>query len=289
MHKCWDEPELTRLPDQPTWCHNFNGDLVSNWIMTSRMNSIGAGCVPESSPWYAVSNDHQVNLAETPESILVEHALVLDSVITVYDLQEGPSDTPRDAWRIPNILSTLDRISAAVQEHPRWSNRSDEFDLAFARTIIGEQERQMDVGGGYSQDQSDDVAASFKDGMVYLRNLLNTNFTLANEYHVHPSYMKTMYRMIKGRKFFITKEGYLGLGPLGTKPGDVVCVIPKAHLPQLFRPTEQLWEDEKLWQVVGNGYVNGIVSPSFTLRPVPITPPHVYLTIVTIACPCVSH
>lgn len=280
MHTFWDERERTCLPDQPTWCHNFNGDLMSNWIQTSTMHSIGAGCVAENSPWCAVSNDHQVNLAETPESILIEHALVLDSVITVHDLQEGRSGTMRDAWRPPSILNTMDRISAAVQEHPRWSNRSDEFDVAFARTVVAEQWRQREDSGEYSQTQCDDVAASFKDGMVYLRNLPNTNLTLANEYHVHPSYMKLVYDMIQGRKFFITKEGYLGLGPLDTKPGDIVCIIPKACLPQLFRPTEQLWEDDKLWEVVGNSYVNGIVSPSLTLRPVPITPAHMYLTLL---------
>ena len=288
MHIFWDNRERTRLPDQPTWCYNFNGEPVSTWIQAGMMNSIGAGCVPDSGPWYAVSNDHQVNLTETPERILVEHALVLDSVITVYDLQEGPSDTPSDTWRISSLLNILEQISTAAQQHPRWSNRSDEFDVAFARTIIAGQEQQIDDDSTHSHNQIDDVAATFKDGMVYLRNLPNTNPTLANEYHVHPSYMKTMYMMIKGRKFFITKEGYLGLGPLDTKPGDVVCIVPKAQLPQLFRPTEQLWEDDKLWKVVGNSYVNGIVSPSFTLRPVPITPTHVYLTLVTITCPCVS-
>lgn len=54
------------------------------------------------------------------------------------------------------------------------------------------------------------------------------------------------------RAFFITKEGRLGLGPLGTIPGDQVSVFCGGHVPFVLR------QKEESWRLVGDAYVHDL-------------------------------
>jgi hypothetical protein len=74
------------------------------------------------------------------------------------------------------------------------------------------------------------------------------------------------------RKLFYTEKGYLGLGPASAAVGDVVCVLPGAAGPFLFRgdedggvksPDDDEAEDDggvvKKLRLVGESYVHGIM------------------------------
>ncbi|KAI1422531.1 HET-domain-containing protein [Xylaria sp. FL1777] len=63
--------------------------------------------------------------------------------------------------------------------------------------------------------------------------------------------------MTRHRRFFITKNGYMGLGPRDTKVGDSIILLQGHQAPILARATE-----EKHWKVVGDGYVHGIMEGS---------------------------
>ena len=55
------------------------------------------------------------------------------------------------------------------------------------------------------------------------------------------------------RCLFITKKGYLGLGPWNMKEEDVVFLVPGADAPIVLRPAEDKWK------LVGEAYVHGIM------------------------------
>ncbi|KAI0423692.1 HET-domain-containing protein [Xylaria sp. FL1042] len=63
--------------------------------------------------------------------------------------------------------------------------------------------------------------------------------------------------MTRQRRFFISKNGYMGLGPRETKVGDSIILLQGHQAPILARPTEG-----KHWKVVGDGYVHGIMEGS---------------------------
>ena len=44
-----------------------------------------------------------------------------------------------------------------------------------------------------------------------------------------------MHRAIIGRRFFRTKEGFVGLGPRGLKINDKVVLVPGCHVPITLR------------------------------------------------------
>ncbi|PNP38003.1 hypothetical protein TGAMA5MH_10102 [Trichoderma gamsii] len=57
-----------------------------------------------------------------------------------------------------------------------------------------------------------------------------------------------------GRRVYMeTEEGYIGLGPRGCKPGDIICVIPGCNSPVVIRET-----DNGNFRLVGSSFVYGL-------------------------------
>lgn len=65
----------------------------------------------------------------------------------------------------------------------------------------------------------------------------------------------------KGRSFFITRGGWMGLGPhtdlAQIKPGDRICVLYGSCTPFIVRPTK-IEAGEEIYQLVGEAYVHGL-------------------------------
>ncbi|KAF2147246.1 uncharacterized protein K452DRAFT_4112 [Aplosporella prunicola CBS 121167] len=56
------------------------------------------------------------------------------------------------------------------------------------------------------------------------------------------------------RRFFVTRKGYMGLGPRSTRPGDKICVFVGAKTPFVLRQRKN-----GLHQAIGECYVHGIM------------------------------
>lgn len=66
------------------------------------------------------------------------------------------------------------------------------------------------------------------------------------------------------RSFFTTEEGYIGLAPKATRPGDQVCILLGSSRPLVLRPTARLQ-----FQVVGECYIHGLANGEALLGPLP--------------------
>ncbi|KAF8860397.1 HET-domain-containing protein [Acephala macrosclerotiorum] len=71
---------------------------------------------------------------------------------------------------------------------------------------------------------------------------------------------------LPGRAFFVTDEGYIGLGPASARPGDRVMVILGCPVPILLRPVPGRRE---YYQVVGECFVDGLMAGEGLLGPLP--------------------
>jgi len=69
-----------------------------------------------------------------------------------------------------------------------------------------------------------------------------------------------------GRCFFSTNKGYVGLAPVGTQIGDVVCVLLGSNYPLVLR---EISADPPCWQVVGACNVPGLMSGEAIHGPLP--------------------
>ncbi|TFB01524.1 hypothetical protein CCMA1212_006209 [Trichoderma ghanense] len=62
-----------------------------------------------------------------------------------------------------------------------------------------------------------------------------------------------------GRRFFITKKGYFGLGPQKAEPGDGVAVLFGSGVPFVLRGCSTA-DGKRAWKMVGECYVHGIMQ-----------------------------
>lgn len=62
-----------------------------------------------------------------------------------------------------------------------------------------------------------------------------------------------------GRKFFATREGYMGWMPEHAQEGDQICVFDGLHLPFVIRSVAANSESSDHYRVVGATYVHGLM------------------------------
>jgi hypothetical protein len=68
----------------------------------------------------------------------------------------------------------------------------------------------------------------------------------------------------QGRSRFTTSEGYIGLAPLETKAGDIICVLLGSGVPMILRPN-----GEERFSIMGECYCHGIMDGAALLGPLP--------------------
>ena len=73
-------------------------------------------------------------------------------------------------------------------------------------------------------------------------------------------YSNNLAEISVGRRFCVTKDGYMGLVPPGTEEGDLVCIIAGAPTPYLlrrFKHSSSKTFPMELYQLVGECYIHG--------------------------------
>ncbi|KAL1607978.1 Folylpolyglutamate synthetase [Paraconiothyrium brasiliense] len=78
-------------------------------------------------------------------------------------------------------------------------------------------------------------------------------------YQKSRAYQKILRAFGKGRRFFVTQTGYLGLGPDSVEAGDEVYIISGASIPFVLRPTG----GSRSYKIIGETYVHGIMDGEF--------------------------
>jgi len=79
-------------------------------------------------------------------------------------------------------------------------------------------------------------------------------------------YLKSVIKFWKGRSFITTEDGYIGLAPKATRPGDRVCVLLGCNSPLVIRP---VGADSAQYQVVGESYMDSFMTAEAILGPLP--------------------
>jgi hypothetical protein len=64
-------------------------------------------------------------------------------------------------------------------------------------------------------------------------------------------------------KPFMSRLGYIGLGPAHLSPGDQICILCGAIVPFLLRPRR---DSKSKYLVIGEAYVHGIMDGEYIER-----------------------
>ena len=83
---------------------------------------------------------------------------------------------------------------------------------------------------------------------------------LASELLALGELFESLVGMIENQAFFITKSGYIGIGPLRTQPGDQVWVFQGGNVPFVMRNIEEDKRDCPQLTLVGDAYVQSIMD-----------------------------
>ncbi|KAH8885913.1 hypothetical protein GQ53DRAFT_626498, partial [Thozetella sp. PMI_491] len=64
------------------------------------------------------------------------------------------------------------------------------------------------------------------------------------------------------REFFVTENGYIGIGPAGMRPGDEAWSLIGGHVPFILRRSTQdgVKSVYESYQLVGESYVHGVMD-----------------------------
>lgn len=73
-------------------------------------------------------------------------------------------------------------------------------------------------------------------------------------------YQCAAYAASRGHSIFNIEKGHVGIGPLGTQKGDLVCVLHGGDVLYVLRPVEDHFE------LIGESYVHGAMDGEFVVN-----------------------
>ena len=108
--------------------------------------------------------------------------------------------------------------------------------------------------------------ASFEVSRRYLNRIIDRTrgTALEESRQIVFYYLPQARSVIRGRSFFTTNDGYIGLAPIATKPGDQVCILLGCQSPLVLRPC-----GDGSHRVVGECYIDGFMDGAACLGPLP--------------------
>ena len=106
---------------------------------------------------------------------------------------------------------------------------------------------------------------SFEIGRKYMHRIIDTTRdTALDNSQERRIFLRSVASAMRGRSFFTTDGGYIGLAPIATKPGDEVCILLGCQTPLVVRPCEEGYH-----KVVGDCYIDGFMDGAACLGPLP--------------------
>ncbi|KAH7255133.1 uncharacterized protein BKA55DRAFT_310369 [Fusarium redolens] len=81
----------------------------------------------------------------------------------------------------------------------------------------------------------------------------------ADTKHIYRESMRKM----QGKRPFLTKMGYLGIGPVEGKSGDVVAIFCGGRIPFVLRPLKETTELGE-FSYIGEAFCNGVMDGKVT-------------------------
>jgi hypothetical protein len=221
---------------------------------------------------FSASGRMKATTLRTSRQVLTLEAIRVDVVGEVCSSGAG-----RDDGQYENPLSRLVEINRLVtlsgeKNRPIYTNPGPREE-AYWRIPIGDLEH-LDGTVEFTRRASSDAKRWYWELIEYLRRKAPDHVfeTIAPPTWNDPSraddkvkplagqetsnYMLCMAKM-QDMKPFLTKEGYIGMGPSTLSPGDVIMVLIGANVPFALRPVEG---ETNRFSLVGEAYCDGIMD-----------------------------
>jgi hypothetical protein len=80
----------------------------------------------------------------------------------------------------------------------------------------------------------------------------------------HERFISQLLRSCEGRSYYVTQQGYIGLAPVETRVGDIICVLLGCDVPMVLRPI-----GPGKFSLVGECYCDGVMDGAALLGLLP--------------------
>ena len=218
-------------------------------------------CLPRVSVVHPQHDFRQPDLGEAPEIVCSSEGGQFNiqgsywGVLDTVAYRHVPNESLQTAfWKTMTADRPLDRVpydDTPLNEGSNEDLATLEQSVAFTRFwnmyIEGHNGVMPKAGTGLTEDE-------------FLR-LINS---VSREYVIHINTLVST--VLDGKRFFVTKKGYIGWGPKSAKVGDTISVLPGANVPFLVRhltdETPAYSEDGDVVNctLVGEAYVHGLMN-----------------------------
>ncbi|KAI4611427.1 hypothetical protein J4E80_007648 [Alternaria sp. BMP 0032] len=252
-------PHVT--PDLPSWsidfaCSNRVGKRQLKWWNHShRYREFSAGGRIEREQ--ELKKGGSVPKVSSDWTCLSLPGLLVDQVEQVNSVYEVSDEEDLDYRKIWGIMSDARQLVAGHDSYKRDPAQSCE---ALWRTMIGDL-----VMAEYPIERAKATHAS--EFLEIERALNNEEFPQQGHQSNYPPHgmsglFESLCGMVPNHAFFITKRGYLGMGPPTTLPGDQIWVFYNGNVPFVMRKrnTEEVENGYHELRLVGDAYVHGIMD-----------------------------
>ncbi|KAF4543274.1 Heterokaryon incompatibility protein [Lasiodiplodia theobromae] len=184
------------------------------------------------------------------DSTLIVHGLEVDIVDRISEMTPERRVLASEHWRIQELWTAM---AAPLQSYPNRQSLAVAFCWA------------LTAGKDWLGNSVQDEASHLADFAAFVQQNFDSEireFLEIPDVLIHGSdsgkgdagrYTEAMYYCFCLRRFFVTKNGYIGIGPACMQEGDKVCVLSGAIIPFIIRP------DGDQHKLVGEAYVHGIM------------------------------
>ncbi|KAF1829194.1 HET-domain-containing protein [Decorospora gaudefroyi] len=212
---------------------------VPNWTSTVQ-KSFAYQAGVDNAPFFSASKD-ALGLIDTPEEqILGLEGFKVDEIEEIAGIWEGSEEYWRAGDQYEAHFAYLAQIKALCV-----LSESKEKNIYSSLSRRKEAVWRLPIGDIEETELFDGVRATHASAGAYE----------ASEWGDNAARYRMATQRMKDKRPFITKEGYVGLGPRYMRLGDLVVVFCGAKLPYVVRPLEG-----GLFRFIGECYCDGIMD-----------------------------
>ncbi|MCJ1253757.1 hypothetical protein MMC24_001570 [Lignoscripta atroalba] len=239
LHLLSDVVSIEQLDGLPSWCPNFASTAIHvDLLSKARTAGYCSGSIP--------SNQSAGSITALPDSNrIAATGLQIDKISTI--IESWPPESHNAA-----TLLEYEKRCLALSLSVFTADGNDSIPDAHWRTLIA---NESPTSTGENAPCSPEVQKHYLAWKTWMESRPQTlGADLSDEAH---QFYNSVVAVTRGRTFFSTRDGRIGLGPPGTREGDLVCVVYSSPTPYILR--EKAGSDERLFGFVGEAYVHGIM------------------------------
>ncbi|KAN0113241.1 HET domain containing protein [Hyaloscypha variabilis] len=205
---------------------------------------------------------HNAFIASLSDELLHLHAFKLGTISSC----SGETLIRKRQKKVPTSEDLQNLAGFEAKPTRQYRDGNDSWEDAYWRTLCGDVWRVGFDDQGFSLYQK----IGPKGRLVYQNWCLfmnGVNFSDDSETSEIMLFHNIARRITHKRKFFVSTEGFLGLGPLDMCPGDELYLVQGARVPFVLRkyslsdelPRETFCLPGPVFTLIGNCYVHGIM------------------------------